>query len=280
MISKVISSRRNPLVKRLKAISSKPGREEHSMLLLEGTHLLEEAIKTDFTPLEIVATSSWIEKNTELLKYLPEKILIIEVTKSVLEASLTTFTPDGVASLFPLSGLPSIPDNPEYILALDYLQDPGNLGNLFRTALAADIEMLWLGSGADPLNQKVIRASAGSILHMPYERFGQTESEGVELLITKLREAVDNGFQVVATSVPSENQSQSVIPYWEIDWNKPTVLVLGNEGSGLHEDIKNCCNQVVTLPHSKVVESLNVAAAAVPLLLERRRAKMKLGIHQ
>ena len=65
-----------------------------------------------------------------------------------------------------------------------------------------------------------------------------------------------------------------------IDWTRPTVLVLGNEGTGIHPNIKNLCTTFVTLPHSEVVESLNVASAAVPLLLERRRAKMNSVIHR
>ena len=58
------------------------------------------------------------------------------------------------------------------------------------------------------------------------------------------------------------------------DWRKPTVLVLGNEGAGIHPKFQSCCTHAVTLPHNKNVESLNVASAAVPLLLERFRAKM------
>ena len=65
-----------------------------------------------------------------------------------------------------------------------------------------------------------------------------------------------------------------VIPYWQLDWCRPTVLVLGNEAAGLHPALQACCSHGVTLPHSSQVESLNVASAAVPLLLERRRATM------
>ncbi len=276
--SLVISSRRNPLVRKLRAISRKEGREAYSMLLLEGTHLLQEALNTDLSPKQIIATSSWIQRNYQILQSLSSGIEVIKVTQSVLEAALTTVNPDGVASLFPLSGLPAKPKNPKFILALDRLQDPGNLGNLFRTALAADIEFVLLASGVDPLNQKVLRSSAGSILHLPYERLGITESEGLSLLSEKLIDFAGNGFQVIATSAPNKKGLNSLIPYWEIDWNQPTVLVLGNEGSGLHSELEDCCTKVVTLPHSVSVESLNVAAAAVPLLLERRRAKMINGI--
>tara|TARA_Y100001968_G_scaffold146450_1_gene133936 strand:- start:2587 stop:3330 length:744 start_codon:yes stop_codon:yes gene_type:complete len=247
--------------------------------MLEGTNLLEEALKTNYLPIEIVATTSWLSKNILRFGDILDKIHIHEVTESVLEVSLSTVSPDGVASLFPISGLPSRPVDPTFILALDRLQDPGNLGNLFRTSLSADIEAIWLASGADPLNQKVIRSSAGSILHLPYERLGDTEDQASKLLIQKLQDAINRGFQVVGTAIPREKSQKPILPYWQIDWLKSTVLVLGNESSGLNPAIKNCCTDLVTLPHSASVESLNVAAAAVPLLLERRRAKMIKGIH-
>ena len=78
--------------------------------------------------------------------------------------------------------------------------------------------------------------------------------------------------------MPGLSNQNLILPYWELDWTKPTVLVLGNEGSGLHSLIKPCCTHSVTLPHSSLVESLNVASAAVPLLLERRRAKIATNI--
>ncbi len=268
------------MVKRLRALHSKPGRDNQSVLLLEGTNLLEEALRTNFLPKEIIATSSWIERHSELFLSLSEQIILYEVTESVLEAALTTKTPDGVASLFPVLGLPSLQLEPNFILALDRVQDPGNLGNLFRTSLSADIHLILLAGGVHPLNQKVIRASAGSILHLPYQRLGTDEEQGIQLLVQKLKELAHRGFQVVGTSVPIKKNKKIPVPYWEIDWCKPTVLVLGNEGSGLHPDVKGCCTELVTLPHSASVESLNVAAASVPLLLERRRAKMIKGIHQ
>ena len=261
-------------MRRLRLISRKEGREQHSMLLLEGTHLLQEALRTDYFPKEIVATTFWLNKHNEILEYISEKTQIIEVTKSVLEAALTTVTPDGVAALFPIDELPSLPKNASFVLALDRVQDPGNMGNLFRTALAADIECIWLASGAHPLSQKVIRSSVGAVLHMPFERCGSTEQQSLELLEKRLKLAAEKGFQIIGSSSQKKQFPDPITPYWEIDWQKPTVLVLGNEGSGLDADIQNCCTNLITLPHSSNVESLNVAAAAVPLLLERRRAKM------
>lgn len=277
----LISSRRNPLVRRLRALASREGREKYSLLLLEGTHLLEEALKTSYIPNEIVATGRWIQDHLEILKSIPKQIPIQEVTPSVLEIALTTESPDGVASLFPLKALPKPVNEANFVLALDRLQDPGNLGTLFRTALAADVELVWLALGADPLSQKALRASVGAVLHLPYERFANSEELAIDLLVEKLKFAAHKGNQVIGTFVPEPSLliKDSFLPYWELDWTRPTVLVLGNEGSGLHPLIKPCCTHSVTLPHSSSVQSLNVASAAVPLLLERRRAKMINEIH-
>ena len=261
-------------MRRLKFLASREGRQEQSLLLLEGTHLLQEVLRTTHRPKEIVATNFWLERHGDLVQALPAETLIHLVTPSVLEASLTTVSPDGVASLVPLDSLPQAVNQAKFVLALDRLQDPGNLGTLLRTALAAEVEAVWLASGADPLSPKVLRASAGAILQLPHQRFGSSGQEAVEQLAEQLECAARRGLQVVATMVPGSSAAHSCLPYWQLDWRKPTVLVLGNEGSGLHPRLQACCTDCVTLPHSAAVESLNVAAVAVPLLLERRRATM------
>ena len=266
-------------MRRLRSIANQAGKDQSLMILLEGTHLLEEALKTNYLPEEIILTPAWKRKNSYILDSMSNLVKIHEVTDSVLEAALSTVHPDGVASLYPFSGLPLIPKQPKFVLALDRIQDPGNLGSLFRTALAADVEVLWIASGVNPLNQKVLRSSAGAFLHLPFERLGATEETGIELLLKKLVLFVQMGYQVVASVAPGKDCVHSAIPYWEIDWNKPTVLLLGNEGSGIDKRIQNISTHFVTLPHNLLVESLNVAAVAVPLLLERRRAKMSNGIH-
>ena len=163
--------------------------------------------------------------------------------------------PDGVACLLPLSCLPAAVPAPEFVLALDRIQDPGNLGTLLRTARAAEIQQVWCASGADPLAPKVVRSSAGAILSLPVERFGPDPDDGIAQLADRLRQARDAGLQIVATLVPDAAADLSVQPYWELDWNLPTVLVLGNEGAGLAPSLQACCSDGVTMPHSSAVES-------------------------
>jgi len=270
----LISSRRNPLVKRLRSLATRQGREQQGVLLLEGTHLLQELLRLGRSPLEIVATERWWGLNPDLQQRLAPSVQRHWVTESVLQAALTTVTPDGVACLAPLSILPRSPSAPDFVLVLDRVQDPGNLGTLLRTALAADVQVGWLGSGVDPLSPKVLRASAGALLQLPHHRFGPDENAALDQLEARMLQLAEAGVQVVATLVPDAAGPQRPIPYWQLDWTRPTALVLGTEGAGLHPRLQACCTHAVTLPHSDRVESLNVAAAAVPLLLERRRATM------
>jgi TrmH family RNA methyltransferase len=276
MESPLITSRRNPLVARLRALAARAGREREGLLLLEGTHGVQElqGAEAAVHVAELVATPDWISRHPQLLEGWSSALRVHQVSETVLQASLSTVHPDGVACLLPLSALPQPPAKPEFVLALDRLQDPGNLGTLLRTALAAEVEVVWQASGADPFGTKVVRSSAGSILRLPVERFGPGEDSGVRTLAEKLQGLRDRGVQVVATLVPGARVDCSVVPYWELDWTRPTALVLGNEGGGLHGELLACCSHGVTLPHSAKVESLNVASAAVPLLLERRRATM------
>jgi len=236
--------------------------------------LIVEALKTNHLIAEIIATTAWIKENKEIYDSFDGRTLIHEVTESVLKTALTTKNPDGVAAIYPLNGLPKPSQNPSFVLALDRLQDPGNLGTLFRTALAAEVELVLLASGADPLSQKALRASSGAIFHMPYERLGENEQDARIKLSERLVLASKGGYQIVGTYVSSDKESDIAMPYWDLDWRKKTILVLGNEGSGINSAIKGICTHKITLPHNEFVESLNVASSAVPLLLERRRAKM------
>ena len=178
----LITSRRNPLVRKLRSLSTRAGRDEHGVVLLEGTHQLQELqnrVWRDSVPLDVVATPAWLQTHAGLIRTLPGSVRVQRISAEALQAGLTTVQPDGVACLLPLSCLPSTVAAPDFVLALDRIQDPGNLGTLLRTARAADIQQVWCASGADPLAPKVVRSSAGAILSLPVARFGPDPAEGV-----------------------------------------------------------------------------------------------------
>jgi len=260
----LITSRRNPLVARLRALHQPKGRREQGLLLLEGTHLLQEVQRLGLSPERILATPAWLERHQNLL---PAGAPPLQpVSEAVLEAVATTEHPDGVVLTLPAADLHSAGGGGGFVLALDQLQDPGNLGTLLRTALAAGVEEVWLGGGADPWQPKVLRASAGAALALPLRR--ATDRAG---LLPLLEGARSRGHQLVATLVEGAGGTEPPIPYWQLDWTLPTVLLLGNEGAGLHPELAALASQRVTIPHSTAVESLNVSVAAGPLLLERWR---------
>lgn len=265
--AETLTSRRNPLVKQLRLLHESRGRREQGLLLLEGTHLLLEAVRLGLQPKEVLVTAAWLANHAELVAALPQGCSWRLVSDEVLEAIATTQHPDGVvASLLPPTA--AAPGAANFVLALDGIQDPGNLGTLMRTALAAGVGALWLADGADPFQPKVLRASAGAALALPLVRESRQE------LALRLQAATAAGLQlVVAVRPESETVAASAAPfaYWQLDWTQPTVLLLGNEAAGVSAELQALASRRVTIPHSPAVESLNVAVAAAPLLLERLR---------
>ena len=262
-----LTSRRNPLVKQLRLLQESRGRREQGLLLLEGTHLLQESLRLGLQPRDVLATAAWLADHGELVAALPKGCSWRLVSGEVLEAIATTQHPDGVvATLLPPTA--AAPGKASFVLALDGIQDPGNLGTLMRTALAAGVGALWLADGADPFQPKVLRASAGAALALPLLRESRQE------LAERLQAATQAGLQLVVAVRPETGAAvvaAAPFPYWKLDWTRPTVLLLGNEGAGVSPQLQALASQRVTIPHSTAVESLNVAVAAAPLLLERLR---------
>ena len=234
--------------------------------------MIEELLKSGNHPSKILATEKWLDKYRNILKKINKSSITI-ASEEVLASALSTKNPDGVAALVEISSIINFEFNNEddFILVLDRVQDPGNMGNLFRTALAAGVNKILLAGGAYPLGQKVLRASCGSVFHLPFKRFDGNEEEIINSLLKSLMQFSKNGFQIISTSSHNKNPNNLGKPYWEIDWSKRTAIILGNEGQGIHKRIQEAFNETITIPHSELVESLNVACVAVPLLLERKR---------
>ena len=267
-----ITSKNNTLVKKFRSFKKESNLKDKDFFCIEGTHLIEELLKSRKAPTKILVTEKWLIKNQDLSKQIDQTLITI-VSEEVLASAVSTKNPDGVAALVEIATLPNyrfdIKD--EFVLVLDNIQDPGNMGNLFRTALAAGVDKILLAGGAYPLSQKVLRASSGAVLHIPFKRFEGTEQVIINSLIKSLHELLNVGFSVFSTSSHKRTTRAFPKPYWEIDWSKRIALILGNEGKGIHKKIQEAFNETITIPHCEIVESLNVASVAVPLLLERKR---------
>ncbi|MBN9417324.1 MAG: RNA methyltransferase [Candidatus Eremiobacteraeota bacterium] len=154
----------------------------------------------------------------------------------------------------------AISDRKMLVLALDGVQDPGNFGALLRTAEGAGAQGVVVASaGSCPLSATVSKASAGADAYLKVAR-----SDRLDRVLGGL---ADEKIQVVATVPDGE------LNYWEVDWKRPSVLVLGAEGSGISESVLRRCTHKVRLPMLGKVESLNVAASAAAVLYEAVRQR-------
>jgi TrmH family RNA methyltransferase len=267
----MLTSIQNPLVKEIKKLHKPKGRREQQLFLLEGTHLLEEACAVDYPLVTVCCTPEWQARNQQLWQDASRRCQRAEVVSpEVLKAIATTVQPDGVVAtatrrLTPEEEQPQRePLLSSVGLALETVQDPGNLGTIIRTAAASGAERLWLSTDSVDLdNPKVLRSSAGQWFRLPVA------------LIPDLRDLVcqcrAQEIQVVAT-VPD-----ATLNYWDIDLRCPTLILLGNEAAGLRPDLAAQADHVVKIPLCPDVESLNVAVAAALMLYEAQRQRQKKG---
>lgn len=254
----MLTSLHNSLVKRIRKLHSSKERREQGVFLVEGTHLIEVVCAVDYPIETICCTPEWQSLHQYLWQQACQSAERVEVVSpEVLKAIATTIHPDGVVATakrmhrdrVPFTGL---------VLALETIQDPGNLGTIIRTAAAASASGLWLsGDSVDLDNPKVLRASAGEWFRLPM-------AVSTDLKAT-VRECQQAGMQVVA-ALPG-----ATLTYWDVDWRLPTLILLGNEGAGLSADLAVLADLQVTIPLSSGVESLNVAIAAALMLYEARR---------
>ncbi|MDZ8183727.1 MAG: RNA methyltransferase [Nostoc sp. ChiSLP02] len=261
----MLTSLQNPLVKQIRKLHSTKERHKQDLFLLEGTHLLEEACAVNY-PLETVCcTPDWQASHLSLWEKACSQCDRAEiVSKEILDAIATTVQPDGVVATAKRSNCQTQVPFTGLVLALETVQDPGNLGTMIRTAAAAGASGLWLsGDSVDLDNPKVLRASAGQ-----WFRLATAVSEDLKATVQQSQQA---GMQVIAT-LPS-----ATLTYWQVDWRKPSLILLGNEGAGLSPDLAAMADCQVKIPLSPGVESLNVAIAAALMLYEAQRQMSQEG---
>lgn len=259
----VLTSLKNPWVKTLRKLHQVKYRRRQQQFLLEGTHLIQEAIAAQYPLQAVCATVAWQAQHAGLWQQLIACTDRQEtVSPEVLAAIATTQTPDGVVAIAITQPPSTVPAVPHLGLALENIQDPGNVGTLMRTAAAAGSDGIWLSQhSVDLTHPKVLRASAG--------QWFRVATQIIPELSTQVWTWRDQGCQVLATA------SAAAQPYWELDLTRSTVLLLGNEGAGLSESAIAAADQTVMIPMMNGVESLNVGVAAAILLFEAQRQRQR-----
>ena len=242
-----ILSNQNSRVKAWAKLATKKGRLENKTYLLDGWHLVEEAIKAKAKFHAVMATEAQM---AEHLPDVPHGVPAFEISEEVAKHIAGTNTPQGI---FAEISLPDKTFDPSYVhdgawLLLDKIQDPGNVGTLVRTADAAGFKGVVLGEGtADAYSPKVVRAMQGSQFHL-------------EVLNGDLNEWTDaltaNGLPVYGSQLDEAAQS-----YRQIEPSTQFALIVGNEGQGLAEELAAKTTANLYIPIQGQAESLNVAIA-------------------
>ena len=241
----LIQSTRNPTVKRVRSLLTKKGRRETGLHLIEGERLVAEAVSSGA---EI--DSLFVEEGRELV-YCPNGSVSL-VTRHVLESMTDTDNPQSVCAAVKTPDIKLPAEYPEgLIVALDCVQDPGNMGTIIRTADAMGAAGLLLSSGcADPFGPKVLRSTMGSIYHLPIWQ-GELTAELVKLKSEDFR------------PICGHLAGNEILP----EPGRRCVLIIGNEGNGVSDAVAELCDKY-RLPMFGRAESLNASVAAGIMMYE------------
>ena len=256
MRHEVISSRSNPLVTHLRKLGSKrSARREEGVFVGEGPKLLQETLKASIS-LETVIYATGVP-----LPDLPQEVRLVEVPSSLLEAVAQTQTPQGVVFVgkTPSLDMPQTLTGSRYLL-LDGVQDPGNVGTIWRTADAFGADGLILCSGcADPWSPKTVRSTMGAAFRLP------VWETTLEQAAQRLKEA---DIPLYATALREDTEDVRDISL------QRSGVIIGSEGRGVSQLALDLCEKTVKIPMVDRCESLNAAVAASVVLWEMARAHL------
>ncbi len=262
-VPRTLTSTRHPLVKTIHALEDSRYRRSEHLLVIEGVRMLEEALEAGIA-INVLLYDPAVVTDPRALAVLTKasttNAQLFPAHPRVIAASSQVKTPQGIIAIAeaPQADFAGLLSASQLLLAVgDRLQDPGNLGTLIRLADAAGATGVVVTEGSvDPHHPKVLRASAGSIFHLP------VTSAPAEAVITGLQ---TSGVRTLAAD------QKGVMNYTDVDFRPPVALIFGNEGAGLDPRWIAVASATVRIPLYGRADSLNVAVAAGILLYEVRR---------
>lgn len=253
---KLVSSPDNKYIKLASSMKIKKYRDDKSLFLVEGQRAVEElAARPDL--IEIILVSPDHEKEAAAI-IIPDEHKIMVETR-LLKQICATENPQGIAAVVrkPTWSWTEIVARQGFLIYLDRIADPGNLGSILRTCWALGVDAVLMSVGCvDLFNPKVVRSTMGAILNLPV--FTDIEGKLVEIL-------GQSGYIIMGTDV-SQGDAYNLVRY-----QKPSLIIMGSEGQGLGDEVKYLCHQYVNIPVKPGVDSLNVAAACAIIVAEARK---------
>jgi TrmH family RNA methyltransferase len=253
----VITSLHNPqvqLVRRLQAQAKT--RRQQQEFVIEGVRLAEEALQSGW-PTHVVFFTGQLDKRGRAVvdAFSAQGVAVEKISDTVMKVISQTQTPQGILAVLAQQTLP-IPSSPSFLLILDGLHDPGNLGTVLRTAAAAGTQAVVLAPGcADPWSPKVVRSAMGAHFRLPLISISWHE-------IQRLLKLTHGDLTIYLAD------SAAGMPYTQADLRSPLALIIGGEASGAGKESLMLAGAKVHIPMPGGVESLNAAIAAGILLFE------------
>lgn len=261
-----ITSKDNQSIKGLHALSDSKHRKKEKAFLIEGVKMVEEALRDGLGVKTVIASPSLVQHHGKGILKLAEarSVDVLWISERLMDSISESKTPQPVMAIVTMREFSEnalLANEAGLIVIAHQLQDPGNLGTIIRTAEAVGASGVAISTNSvDPFNAKAVRASMGSILRVPIVHVGDTT--------TFVKECKQKGFQTVATVLTGKQT------HFDIDLQKPTVVILGQEGAGLPKEIMEDIDHGVRIPMASTIDSLNVATAAAVILYEAFRQRM------
>lgn len=254
----MISSTANTRIKWVRALQAKRNaRNEEAVFVVEGTRWAEEVLAAESPVVLVLHTPHLDERGRGIVNRLARLGgEILPVSDAVMAACSDTQTPQGLLVVLPKPDI-APPASPTLLLILDRLSDPGNLGTILRTALAAGVDGVGLTPrSVDPFNPKVVRAAMGALLHLP--------------VMTLEPGAIDAWTGSTRVWRTQAGQGAS---YDGVDWREATTLIVGGEAHGVSPELGQSVADVTHIPMRGASDSLNAAIATAVFLFEIRRQR-------
>ena len=249
----IITSKDNEIIKNIKKLKEKKYRLDS--YIVEGIKMVKEAISEN-QEIALIAIREDFK-----IDFDTKKMKIVTISNKIFNDISDVKTPQGILAVIKKNQNNQIETNSDYILALDSLQDPGNMGTIIRTADSANINQIIINkTTVDPYSPKVIRSTMGAIY--------RTNIIEVEDLKATLKEMKSKGFQIITTDLKA---TQSIY----VNYNNKTVVVIGNEANGVSQEILQTADKKVIIPMLGKTESLNASIAASIMIYEYVRQKIQ-----
>ena len=260
----VISSKDNDFIKHVKKLKDKKYRDINQEFVIEGIKLIREAIEENADIKQIIICDNCLNSDVipKELMYEIAKYECVYVTEKIFRTITDVNTPQGLLAIIGRNSTENeINYNQDIIVALDDIQDPGNLGTILRTVDSIGLNQILVSKGtADCYNPKVVRSTMGAIFRVKIIE--------CDNLTKTLQEVRNHQYKVIVTSLQTENS------VYDIKYNKK-VVVMGNEANGVSAEIQNLADEKIKIPMLGKTESLNASVATGIVLYEYVRQKIK-----